>query len=73
MRLLTNMADVTKMDRERNGVIQRRKGARTELACRVDRNVLKWFGLVMYRMSKGANTDADEGIDLYDPVTQNYG
>ena len=46
MRCLRDMMGVTRMDRVRNDVIRQRTGVETQLATRVDRNVLRWFGHV---------------------------
>ena len=40
------MYGVTRMDRLRNKVVRQRTGVETELANRVDGNVLRWFGHV---------------------------
>lgn len=44
MKCLRRMMGVTRMEREKNEVIRRRTGVKTELECRVDRNDLKWSG-----------------------------
>ena len=46
MRCLRSMAGVSRIDRIRNEVVRERTGVGKELAARVDRNVLRWFGHV---------------------------
>ena len=46
MRCLRSMCGVSRLDRLRNDVVRRMTGVRKELAVRVDRNVLRWFGHV---------------------------
>ena len=46
MRCLRSMCGVSRLDRLRNDVERRMTGVRKELAVRVDRNVLRWFGHV---------------------------
>ena len=55
MKCLRSMAGVTRMDRIRNEEIQQRTGVTIDLACRIDRNVLRWFGH-MERMDEGCLT-----------------
>ena len=52
------------MDRVRNDEIRRRTGVTMDLACRVDRNVLRWFGH-MERMDGGCLTKRvmEAGVD----------
>ena len=52
MGCLRSMYGVTRMDRIRNEVVRRGTGVEIELANRVDRNVLRWFGHVE-RMDSG--------------------
>ena len=52
MRCLRSMAGVTRFDRIRNEEVRRRTGVEDELAMRVDRCVLRWFGH-MERMEGG--------------------
>ena len=46
MRCLRSMCGVTRWDRLRNTVVRDRTGVKKELAERVDKNVLRWFGHV---------------------------
>ena len=46
MRCLRSMCGVSRLDRLRNDVVRRMTDVRRELAVRVDRNVLRWFGHV---------------------------
>ena len=64
MKCLRSMAGVTRMDRVRNDEIRRRTGVTMDLACRVDRNVLRWFGH-MERMDGGCLTKRvmEAGVD----------
>ena len=52
MGCLRSMYGVTRMDRIRNEVVRQGTGVEIELANRVDRNVLRWFGHVE-RMDNG--------------------
>ena len=46
MKCLRSMAGVSRLDRFRNEEVRERTGVRKDLATRVDRNVLRWFGHV---------------------------
>ena len=46
MKCLRSMCGVTKLDKIRNEEVRERTGVRNELAVRVDKNVLRWFGHV---------------------------
>ena len=46
MKCLRSMCGVSRWDRIRNEVVRERTGVRKELAVRVDKNVLRWFGHV---------------------------
>ena len=46
MRCLRSMCGVSRLDRLRNEEVRERTGVREELADRVDKNVLRWFGHV---------------------------
>ena len=46
MNCLPNMTGVSRRDRIRNDVIRQRTGVRTEMAGRVEKSILRWFGHV---------------------------
>ena len=46
MKCLRSLVGVSRMDRVRNEEVRRRAGIERELASRVDRRVLRWFGHV---------------------------
>ena len=46
MKCLRSMAGVSRLDRVRNEVVRERTGVESELAARVDKSVLRWFGHV---------------------------
>ena len=46
MKCVRSMIGVSRLDRVRNEVVRARTGVRRELAARVDKNVLRWFGHV---------------------------
>ena len=44
MRCLRGMVGVTRLDKVRNEIVRRRAGVREDMAARVDKSVLRWFG-----------------------------
>ena len=46
MKCLRNLVGVSRIDNVRNEEVRRRAGIRREMASRVDKRVLRWFGQV---------------------------